>query len=200
MENSGDSDFAECSPSSNLQRSSDGSPFTAIAHRAMDLPSMPHHRARALIAVAVAIHALLLVLAMLPASRFSSAVFPLYDRYIRWTGQPQNWAMYQYPDQVQADYQLIAYFPDGRQELPWGSALQMKPRQTYFLEALLLNQGNHDLAWNFLDLLRQRYPKASRPNSLILRRTARTVRPFDQVPTTGTIGDVLPPIELRRSW
>lgn len=166
----------------------------------MHVQSMLRPRARTLMAVAILIHAVLLVLAMLPVSRFSSAVFPLYDRYIRWTGQPQNWAMYQYPDQVQADYQLIAYFPDGHQELPWGTAIHMKPRETYFLESLLLNQSNHDLAWNFLAVLRQRYPEAARPSLLVLRRTARVVRPFDQVPTNGTIGDVLQPIELRRAW
>jgi len=156
-------------------------------------------RASTFIAFGVALHVALICLATLPASRFSQTLYPLHAWYLGITNQSQNWAMYQVPDQARADYHLIVTFPDGSEERPWGSSTQMKPRQTYFLEALLLNRNNQDLAWRFLGQIHDSYPPARRPTLVLLQRTAQVVSPFERA-SKDILGEKLLPIELRRTW
>jgi hypothetical protein len=153
-----------------------------------------------LLALAIAVHVLLLLLGTLPSSRFSQAAFPLFNGYLTLTNQPQAWVMYQNPDQVRANYELVAVYPDGREERPWGTAREMSPRECYFLEALSYNPNARQLAWDFLGVLRERMPEAARPSQLFVRRTSRTVVPFDQAAGRSPLGDDLPASEIRRIW
>ncbi|HYO98501.1 MAG TPA: hypothetical protein VER33_28555 [Polyangiaceae bacterium] len=154
---------------------------------------------RRLLAVALLAHFSVLVLAALPASRFVEALYPLYGWYIRVSGQGQNWAMYQYPARDDSDFELIARFPDGHEERPWGLAPDMRSRELYFLEALFV-QGDERLGNRFLEVLRQRWDGPVRPSSLVVRRTLTGISDFRKVPEVGTRSGSRSVREIERRW
>lgn len=124
---------------------------------------------RKLLAFAILLHFIVLGLNALPGSRFVNALYPYYGWYPRWTGQSQIWAMYQYPDRRSSEFELIARFEDGREEMPWGRANDMASRQTYFLEALFYADDQDRFAHRFLNVGWLRWPASARPRALLVR-------------------------------
>jgi hypothetical protein len=155
---------------------------------------------RRLFAALVFLHFLALALNALPNSRFVRALYPYYGWYPNKTGQQQVWAMYQHPDRIRGDYELVARLPDGREVHPWGSSRQMSSREVYFVEGVLLG-SNNKVADQLFATLRERWPNEPRPNWLAVRRLSRTVNEFGQVPQRGTLAPGKPTKrEIERRW
>ena len=155
---------------------------------------------RRLLSIALLAHFGVLVLAALPGSPFVEALYPLYGWYIRVSGQGQNWAMYQYPSREDSDFELIARFPDGHEERPWGLAPDMRSRELYFLEALFVRGDDQQLGARFLEVLRQRWQGPVRPSSLLVRRTLTGISDFRKVPELGTRTGSRSVLEIERKW
>lgn len=154
---------------------------------------------RALLAALLLLHVTVLALGSLPWSPFVAQLFPYYAGYLRWTGQLQGWAMYQYPDHRSQEFELIARFPDGREERPWGDVHEMSSRNFYFLESLFLRNDEQRFAYRFLDVLRERWPTEPRPSALVLRRTSRPITEYARVSEQGALGAPVQQ-ELVRRW
>lgn len=156
--------------------------------------------ARWLLASLVLAHFVILALNNLPSSRFVSALYPYYSWYPRFTGQSQNWAMYQYPDRIRADFELVATLPGGETVHPWGDSSDMTAREIYLLEGLLLRSDGHKLAHRFLDVLHARWRSTPKPQRIVLRRRHQTIYAFSDLPERGILSRKVLTREVERTW
>lgn len=156
--------------------------------------------ARRLAAVLVALHCVLLFVAALPRTRFRELLSGPVDAYVAFTGQEQDWGMYQSLDRHRSDYALEAVFADGHVEQPWGTAEDMEPRRLYLLEALFIGADRRALGERMLDVLHARWPSSPAPTMLRVRRASTGLRDFEDVPGAGALKPLTGRSEIVRRY
>lgn len=145
---------------------------------------------RYLAALLVAAHGALLFVAALPRTRFREVLSGPVDAYVSFTGEEQDWGMYQSLDRHRSEYALEAVFADGHVEEPWGPAASMGARRLYLVEGFFVGAGGRKLGERFLDVLHARWSTTPAPVTLRLRRASTGLREFADLP--GGAGPLAP--------
>ena len=103
---------------------------------------------RALLSSLLLSHVSSIFLNNLACSPFIQCLYPYYYPYIQWSGQRQDWGMYQNPDQFdqQINYGIILANGINKKS---SATLENSPRMLYFLESLF-TQGREQEAIVYL--------------------------------------------------
>ena len=130
---------------------------------------------RVLLSSLLLLHVSSIFLNNLAWSPFIRCIYPYYYPYIQWTGQRQDWGMYQNPDQF--DQQINYGFVFTNEVSKKSSiTLENSPRMLYFLEGLF-NQGREQEVMSYLKWKSIHLENSQRLKRISLERSTRKTPP-----------------------